>query len=87
MRGGRSDPTGSMLAIDRANIDAATTHRVEGTGKISVDVNAPRGTKVSASSGGLFKKVSVQRQTQMEPAASSLGKGSEGEATGRAGVE
>ncbi len=74
--------TGRMLDIDRANIDAATTHRVEGTGSIKVDVTAPRGTKVDATGGGLFKSVEVARQTQMEPAASSLRGGKEAAAAG-----
>jgi hypothetical protein len=45
------------------------THRVEGTGKLTVDVNAPAGTKVAAEGGGLFKNVETNRQTQMQPAA------------------
>jgi hypothetical protein len=46
--------------------------KVEGTGKLSVHVNAPRGTKVGAEGRGIFKKTEVTRQTQMEPAASSM---------------
>ena len=42
--------------------------RVEGTGKLTVDVNAPKGTNVGAEGGGLFKKVEMNRQTQMSPA-------------------
>ena len=42
--------------------------RVRGEGKISVDVKAPRGTKVKAEGGGLFKKTEVTRQSQKEPA-------------------
>jgi len=58
-----------MLA-DRNQIDRSTgTTRVEGTGKLSVDVRAPRGTNVDAQGGGLFKNVEINRQTQMEPAA------------------
>ncbi|WP_051397106.1 hypothetical protein [Bradyrhizobium elkanii] len=55
---------------DRAQVDRAQANatKVEGTGKISVDVNAPKGTKVGAEGGGLFKEVEVNRQTQMEPA-------------------
>jgi hypothetical protein len=46
------------------------TSRVHGTGKLSVDVKAPAGTKVDASGQGLFSKVEMDRQTQMEPARS-----------------
>ena len=42
--------------------------KVEGSGKISVDVNAPKGTRVGAQGKGLFKDVEINRQTQMEPA-------------------
>ncbi|MCA1452128.1 hypothetical protein I6F35_02725 [Bradyrhizobium sp. BRP22] len=60
----------SVLAEDRQQIDKsqAATTTVNGTGKITVDVNAPKGTKVGAEGGGLFKDVEVNRQTQMEPA-------------------
>jgi GH24 family phage-related lysozyme (muramidase) len=57
---------------DRAALDNQMAQKVEGTGKLSVHVNAPRGTKVGAEGGGLFKKTEVTRQTQMEPAASSM---------------
>jgi hypothetical protein len=55
---------------DREQIDGASAAagKVEGTGKISVDVNAPKGTHVDAESGGIFKDVEINRQTQMEPA-------------------
>ena len=43
--------------------------KVEGTGKLTVDVNGPKGTKVGAEGGGLFKEVQVNRSTQMLPAA------------------
>jgi hypothetical protein len=42
---------------------------VNGKGMISVDVNAPKGTRVTAEGEGLFKKTEINRQTQMEPAA------------------
>ncbi|WP_028164124.1 hypothetical protein [Bradyrhizobium elkanii] len=60
----------SVLAEDRQQIDKsqAASTKVEGSGKIRVDVNAPKGTKVGAEGGGLFKDVEVNRQTQMEPA-------------------
>jgi hypothetical protein len=50
-------------------MDRSLSHTVTGTGKISVDVNAPKGTNVKASGGGLFKKTEVKRQTQMDTAA------------------
>jgi hypothetical protein len=70
----------SAAAYDfrRADVDRAMTeHRVTGTGQLDVNVNAPKGTVVGAKGGGLFKRVQVSRQTQMEPAASSLGLGEE----------
>jgi hypothetical protein len=56
--------------LDAERLDRAATQRVDvnGTGKISVDVKAPNGTKVAATGGGLFKKTEVARQTQMQPA-------------------
>jgi uncharacterized protein (TIGR02594 family) len=41
------------------------THRVEGTGRLDVHVNAPAGTHVRARGGGLFKQTRLTRQTQM----------------------
>jgi hypothetical protein len=60
-------------ATSRRALDAelAREHRVTGNGKITVDVNAPKGTSVSAKGGGIFKKTEVNRQTQMEPAKTS----------------
>ena len=49
------------------NSQVAST-KVEGSGKLTVDVNAPKGTNVGAEGGGLFKKVEMNRQTQMSPA-------------------
>jgi hypothetical protein len=43
--------------------------KVEGSGKIKVDVNAPRGTKVDAEGDGLFRTVEINRQVQMDAAA------------------
>jgi len=57
--------------IRRSMVDRMMTHRVEGSGSIDVNVNAPKGTGVRARSGGLFKHVAISRQTQMEPAATS----------------
>jgi hypothetical protein len=58
------------MAADRLQLDRtqSSSTKVEGTGKISVDVNAPKGTNVGAEGGGLFKDVEINRQTQMEPA-------------------
>ncbi|MBR0753511.1 hypothetical protein JQ604_15085 [Bradyrhizobium jicamae] len=58
------------LDEDRAQLDRsqAASTKVEGTGKISVDVNAPKGTNVAAEGGGLFKNVEIKRQTQMSEA-------------------
>lgn len=60
----------AIAAANRAQLDKtqSASTKVEGSGKISVDVNAPKGTKVDAEGGGLFKDVEVNRQTQMEPA-------------------
>ena len=54
-------------AADRA----MNEQRVVGTGKLTVDVNAPKGSRVGAEGGGLFKSIEVNRQTQMEPASTS----------------
>lgn len=40
---------------------------VEGSGRITVDVNAPRGTTVGAEAGGIFKQVEINRMQQMTP--------------------
>jgi hypothetical protein len=55
---------------DRRQLDAtqAAETKVNGSGKITVDVNAPKGTNVGAEAGGLFKDVEINRQTQMLPA-------------------
>ena len=58
-------------AVRRSMIDRQMTHRVEGTGSIDVNVNAPKGTGVRARGGGIFRTVSVNRTTQMERAATS----------------
>lgn len=52
-------------ALDRA---AARDVNVNGSGKISVDVRAPAGTRVGAQGQGLFKTTEITRQTQMMPA-------------------
>lgn len=62
----------SSKFLDRRELDRAMgreiTSKVEGTGQIDVNVRAPRGTSVTARSGGIFKRSSINRQTQMEPA-------------------
>ena len=59
----------TSLFADRQQIDRSQqAAKVEGTGKLTVDVNAPKGTNVGAEGGGLFKNVEVNRQTQMEQA-------------------
>jgi hypothetical protein len=50
----------------------AMTHKVEGSGTIDVNVNAPRGTFVKAAGRGMFKSTKINRQMQMEKAASSV---------------
>ncbi len=52
-------PVGSLGA------KAEMTHRVEGSGKIDVNVNAPKGTTTKASGGGMFNQVKVNRQASM----------------------
>jgi hypothetical protein len=41
----------------------------ESSAKITVDVNAPKGTRVGAEADGLFRDVQINRATQMTPAA------------------
>jgi hypothetical protein len=68
----RGEPIYSRGSADAARKNLAATqtseHKVTGNGKITVDVNAPKGVKVGAESSGLFKQTEVNRQTQMEPA-------------------
>jgi hypothetical protein len=52
----------------RKQLDKSSATKVEGSGKITVDVNGPKGTKVGAEGKGIFKDVEINRQTQMEPA-------------------
>jgi hypothetical protein len=51
-------------------MDRQMAQKVEGTGKLDVNVNAPKGTTVNASGGGLFKTVNVARSTQMDKTSS-----------------
>jgi hypothetical protein len=68
-------PPGELSA--RSNQIDAEAMKVEGTGKIDVSVSAPKGTKVAAEGGGLFRQVSVARTTPMSPAPESTGGGEE----------
>jgi hypothetical protein len=45
--------------------------KVEGSGKLDVNVNAPKGATVNAEGKGLFKEVNVARSTQMDKSSSS----------------
>jgi hypothetical protein len=57
-----------QAARDAIDKQQSTAQKVEGSGKITVEVNGPKGTKVDAEGGGIFKDVEINRQTQMEPA-------------------
>jgi hypothetical protein len=54
---------GNLASIDGSKLDQV--HRVEGDASIHVNVNAPHGTSVRASSSGIFKRTHFARQTQM----------------------
>ena len=60
--------------IDRGALDKPLNrgalndnNKIVSTGNLSVDVNAPPGTKVNYSGNNLLKNTSLQRQTQMLP--------------------
>jgi hypothetical protein len=59
-----------VAAADRASMDRQMAQKVEGSGKLDVNVNAPKGTTVNAEGKGLFKTVNVARNTQMDKTAS-----------------
>ena len=65
---GHFEWTPTSIETARRAIDKSASTKVEGSGKITVDVNAPKGTNVGAEAKGLFKSVAINRQTQMEPA-------------------
>jgi uncharacterized protein (TIGR02594 family) len=69
---GRLQYAQQAAGLDRGPLDrdmgTEVNHKVEGTGKLTVDVNAPAGTKVQAEGGGLFKNVETNRQVQMAEA-------------------
>ena len=66
--GGASPSRSDQIERARSVLNRNQSMKVEGSGKISVDVNAPKGTRVGAQGKGLFKDVEINRQTQMEPA-------------------
>jgi N-acetylmuramoyl-L-alanine amidase-like protein len=55
----------SRRQLDKSQV---AEHKVTGSATIGVNVNAPKGTNVSAAGDGLFKKVDISRQTQMSEA-------------------
>jgi hypothetical protein len=68
---GRTSPLGGdgEQGLDTARLDGALRRQTDptfnATGKLTVDVNAPRGTKVAAEGGGLFRDVETRRSMQM----------------------
>jgi hypothetical protein len=60
-----------QAAVERGLLDARAvkTVKVEGSGTLTANIRAPRGTDVTLGSSGLFKKRVLTRQTQMAPAA------------------
>ena len=56
-------------------IDGSNTQnvKVEGTGTLTANINAPKGTDVTLGGGGVFKKLEVNRQVQMMPAQGGIG--------------
>jgi hypothetical protein len=57
-----SDDSAARKVIDSAN---SRSTRVEATGKLTANINAPPGTQVGVEGGGVFKNVEVNRQVQM----------------------
>ena len=64
--------TGKALDASGKALDAASgdTVKVQADGTLKVDVRAAKGTSVAAKGEGAFKKTTVERSTQMEPAKS-----------------
>jgi hypothetical protein len=60
---------GERSALNRAAIDKQNGSTINSTGKLSVDVKAPAGTKVDYAGDNLLKSTQMQRQTQMMPTA------------------
>jgi hypothetical protein len=78
-RGFRERLEAGRAAADRAAIDAKTnTVKVEGSGTLTANINAPPGTTATMEGDGLFKKTEVNRSTQMTPASAgpAIGAGS-----------
>lgn len=57
----------AVTNADRAAVNGAAggVARVEGSGSLSVDVRAPRGTSVQAKGGGIFQSVRLRRDVQL----------------------
>ena len=53
--------------LDRSVIDKQNSASINSTGRLSVDVSAPPGTKVAYAEDNLLKNTSMQQQTQMMP--------------------
>lgn len=60
-------PAPDRTALDRRAIDKQNGGAINSTGKLSVDVKAPAGTKVNYDGNNLLKSTQMQRQTQMLP--------------------
>lgn len=62
---------GGNIETARQTIDAHSvrTQKIEATGKLTADINAPPGTDVTLEGGGVFRKIEVNRQVQMAKAA------------------
>jgi hypothetical protein len=63
-------PLYPRASADRGVVDAKSSHtvKVEGSGTLTANINAPPGTDVNVGGKGLFKKTEVNRQVQMTPA-------------------
>jgi hypothetical protein len=61
----------AALDANRRTVDATSKQQVEvnGSGTLTANINAPKGTTATMEGEGLFKNTIVNRQTQMEPAA------------------
>ena len=70
----------ARTVIDRRTIDTSQTmtHKVDGTGTLTANITAPRGTDVKLDGGGIFKKTEINRQIPMEAARPGAGTASVG---------
>ena len=69
---GHFEWTPTAVASNRSTIDDCdrrATHKVEGNGTLTANINAPPSTHVSVAGGGIFKRIRVNRQVQMPKAA------------------